>query len=177
QAAPGQPRHGHGEAAAVAAAVAGTGVPIAAPAAAAAIRRAGVAGSGSKPSIGQAAEAHPARSPGMVEGHVGGAGRAGAGHTAGFGPRPASAAAEVAEAQMGSLARGAGIAAAERAGSGGMIPPMGAAVGKRGEDTEHRRPAYLIEMNDVFADGRLVAPAVIGEDSPKQGGPGQGGPS
>src|SRR5262249_44460804 len=79
--APPQPQHGNGEAAAVAAAVAGAGVPIAAPAAAAAIRRAREAASGPKPGIGRVTEAPPARLPGMAEGHVGGAGRVGAGHT------------------------------------------------------------------------------------------------
>ena len=59
-------------------------------------------------------------------------GRAGAGHVGGFGPRPSSAAADIAE--------------------------------------DHRRPSYLIEMDDVFADGRKVAPAVIGGDPPGHGG-------
>jgi hypothetical protein len=51
-----------------------------------------------------------------------------------------------------------------------MMAPVGAAGGKRGEDSEHHRPSYLIEMDDIFTDGRKVAPAVIGEDPAGQGG-------
>jgi hypothetical protein len=51
-----------------------------------------------------------------------------------------------------------------------MMAPMGAAGGKGGEDSEHRRPSYLIEMDDIFSDGRNVAPAVIGDDPAGQGG-------
>jgi hypothetical protein len=47
---------------------------------------------------------------------------------------------------------------------------MGAAGGKGGEDSEHRRPSYLIEMDDIFSDGRKVAPAVIGDDPAGPGG-------
>jgi hypothetical protein len=47
---------------------------------------------------------------------------------------------------------------------------VGAGRGKGSEDVEHRRPSYLIEMDDVFTDGRKVAPAVIGEDSSGHGG-------
>jgi hypothetical protein len=45
---------------------------------------------------------------------------------------------------------------------------MGARRGKDGEDSEYRRPSYLIEMDDIFTDGRKVAPAVIGADPPDQ---------
>jgi hypothetical protein len=48
------------------------------------------------------------------------------------------------------------------------MAPVGVAGGKRGEDCEHRRPPYLIEMDDIFTDGRKVAPAVIGADPPEQ---------
>ncbi len=54
------------------------------------------------------------------------------------------------------------------AGAGDLVAPMGAAGGKRGEDSEHRRPSYLIEMDDIFTDARKVAPAVIGADPPEQ---------
>jgi hypothetical protein len=50
------------------------------------------------------------------------------------------------------------------------MAPLGGGRGKDGEETEHRRPSYLIEMDDIFADGRKVAPAVIGEDPAGQGG-------
>lgn len=36
--------------------------------------------------------------------------------------------------------------------------------GSSGEDKEHQRPHYLIEMNDIYGDDRKVAPPVIGED-------------
>jgi hypothetical protein len=81
-----------------------------------------------------------------------------------------SAVADVAAGRMGGLARGASAVAAERAGLGGLILPIGAAGGKSGEDSEHRRPSYLIEIDDIFTDGRKVAPAVIGEDPPGHGG-------
>ena len=68
------------------------------------------------------------------------------------------------------MSRGAGAAVAGRAGAGDMMAPVGAAGGKGGEDSEHRRPSYLIEMDDIFSDGRKVAPAVIGDDSAGQGG-------
>jgi hypothetical protein len=51
-----------------------------------------------------------------------------------------------------------------------MMAPLGAPGGKGGEDSEHRRPSYLIEVDDIFTDGRKVAPAVIGDDSTGQGG-------
>ena len=102
-------------------------------------------------------------------GYPSGVGR-GPEHPAAFGPRPSGAAAEAAESRAGSLGRGTGVAAAGRAGSGEMMAPVGAGRGKGGEDSEHRRPSYLIEMDDIFADGRKVAPAVIGEDPAGQGG-------
>lgn len=48
------------------------------------------------------------------------------------------------------------------------MAPMGAVTGKGGADSEHRRPSYLVEMDDIFSDGRKVAPAVIGQDPPEQ---------
>jgi hypothetical protein len=102
-------------------------------------------------------------------GHLSGAGR-GAGHPASFGPRPSAGAAEVAESRTSGLGRGAGVPAAGRAGSAEMMAPMGAGRGKGGEDFEHRRPSYLIEMDDIFTDGRKVAPPVIGADPAGQGG-------
>ena len=68
------------------------------------------------------------------------------------------------------MSRGASAVTAGRAGPGELMAPMGAAGGKAGEDSEHRRPSYLIEMDDIFTDGRKVAPPVIGEDSAGQGG-------
>ena len=34
---------------------------------------------------------------------------------------------------------------------------------------ERRRPSYLIEMEDIFTDGRKVAPPVIGEEPLERG--------
>jgi hypothetical protein len=44
-------------------------------------------------------------------------------------------------------------------------PPAGTA--QRGEDVEHRHPSYLVETEDIWGDGRHVAPPVIGEDPPE----------
>ncbi len=100
---------------------------------------------------------------------AGGVGRGGAGvrSTTEFGPRPAGAAAPVAESRMGAgLGRGgAGGVPGGRAGD--LISPIGGARGQGGEDTEHRRPSYLIELDDIFTDGRKVAPPVIGGDPPE----------
>lgn len=64
-----------------------------------------------------------------------------------------------------------GGATGGRGGGGGLggVPLAGAGTGRGqgGEDSEHRRPSYLIEMDDVFNDGRKVAPPVIGEDPPE----------
>lgn len=42
---------------------------------------------------------------------------------------------------------------------------MGAAgaKGEGGEDIEHKAASYLEETEDIFGDGHMVAPAVIGE--------------
>lgn len=154
-----------GQVAAGAAAAAAASVPIMAPIVGGDAQLARRAGSGVRPGGGRA-----------VSGYVGGTGHSGTGGSAAdFGPRRSGAAAEVTEGRMGTgLGRG-GVAGAGRAGLGGLLPPslmppMGGGRGKDGEDTEHRRPSYLIEMDDVFTDGRKVAPPVIGEDPPERGG-------
>ena len=54
-------------------------------------------------------------------------------------------------------------APASRTGSGhGFFPMAGAA---RPADQEHRRPSYLVDDTDVFADDRWFAPPVIGGDA------------
>ncbi|XVS64169.1 PPE domain-containing protein [Actinosynnema sp. CA-299493] len=87
--------------------------------------------------------------PGGSAGTLGDAGRSGAG---GFGPG-------------GSGGLG-GAGAAGRGGPGGMGAGMGAgAGGARGqgdEDKEHKAASYLVETEDVFGDGTMVAPPVIG---------------
>ncbi|MGH8940109.1 MAG: PPE domain-containing protein, partial [Actinomycetes bacterium] len=62
--------------------------------------------------------------------------------------------------------RGASGVPGGRAGPGDLLAPVGGGRGNGGEGTERRRPSYLIEMDDIFTDGRKVAPPVIGEDSP-----------
>ncbi|MEO7195822.1 MAG: PPE domain-containing protein [Pseudonocardiaceae bacterium] len=131
-----------------------------------------VAEAASVPAMGQiAGEARPARgASGGIRlgggGYPGSGGWGGASHSAEFGPRPSAVAGE------GPLAvnsgRGATSVGAGRADPGGMLAPMGGGRGPGGEDSEHRRPSYLIELDDVFADGRKVAPAVIGEDPPER---------
>ncbi len=67
-------------------------------------------------------------------------------------------------ATAGLAGRGPGVGA----GVGGAFPPMvGGGRGKGAEDTEHRRPSYLVETEDIWGDGHRVAPAVIGEDPPE----------
>jgi hypothetical protein len=151
------PQQGGGQIAAAAAAAVAGSVPIAAPIAENLARRPR-AGEVETRAAGGARVAG-GRLAGV--GQVGGAGRASASQE--FGPRPSSAAAEV-------VGRGGNTAAAGRAAPGEMVAPMGAAGGKGGEDSEHRRPSYLIEMDGIFSDGRKVAPAVIGDDPTGQGG-------
>ncbi|MBW4715749.1 hypothetical protein [Saccharothrix obliqua] len=86
--------------------------------------------------------------PGGTSGMLGEAGRSGAG---GFGP---------------SGGGGLGGAAGARGGMGGagMGGGMGAGAGRgQGEeDKEHKSASYLVETEDVFGDGTMVAPPVIG---------------
>jgi hypothetical protein len=44
---------------------------------------------------------------------------------------------------------------------------VGGGQSRGGEDSEHQRPSYLIETEDIWGDGRRVAPPVIGEDPPE----------
>jgi len=104
-----------------------------------------------------------------------GGGRAGGGD--GFGPRGSGSnplgrggfgATDAAERVAG--AGGAGKAVGGTAGRGlgaGGFPMAGAGRGQGAEDTEHRRPSYLMETEDIWGDGRKVAPPVIGEDPPE----------
>jgi hypothetical protein len=175
-------QHAGGQVAAAAAAVAG--VPIMAPLVEGGARR--VAGGAGRLGAGRAAGYPSGAEPSSGGVHPSGGGRAGAGnfgprptaHPGEFGPRPSahladlssrpSGSVEAAEERVGGLGRGGGAGAAGRLGAGDVMTPVGA-TGNRGEDSEHRRPSYLVEMNDIFSDGRKVAPAVIGEDAPEQG--------
>ncbi|MCP2257988.1 hypothetical protein LX15_001675 [Streptoalloteichus tenebrarius] len=55
-------------------------------------------------------------------------------------------------------------ASAGRPGASGPAGAAGAhgARGQGGEDKEHKRPNYLVEMEDIYDDGTKVAPPVIG---------------
>lgn len=113
---------------------------------------------------------------GGAGGRFGGGGAAGG--QAGFGPRGSGGAAgggsAGGSAAQGGMGRGGGAGGGAAGARGGMGGGMGGGMmgagagrGRGGEDTEHERPSYLIEMNDVFNDGRKVAPPVIGEDPPE----------
>ena len=76
-------------------------------------------------------------------------------------PRPAVPEAEPAPRPAAVSAEGE-RAAAGRTGSGhGILPMSGAA---RPVDQEHRRPGYLLDDTDAFADDRWFPPPVIGGD-------------
>lgn len=111
--------------------------------------------------------------PGGVGGRPGG----GSGGGASFGPRGSGAVGAGAgdgrwgagpgSGGPGGAGLGGGAAGARGGGGPGGVPLAGAGRGQGGADSEHRRPSYLIEMDDVFNDGRKVAPPVIGEDPPE----------
>ncbi|WP_157767954.1 PPE domain-containing protein [Actinosynnema pretiosum] len=61
---------------------------------------------------------------------------------------------------LGGVAAGRGGAAAGGMGAGGMGAAGGRGNGE--EDKEHKTASYLQETEDVFGDGTLVAPPVIG---------------
>lgn len=52
-------------------------------------------------------------------------------------------------------------------GGGAFAPMAGGARGQGSDESEHRRPSYLVETEDIWGDGRRVAPPVIGEDPPE----------
>lgn len=118
------------------------------------------------------------RGAGNVGGRPGAPGGPGGGGN--FGPRgsggvtagPGTAGGN--EGRAGGAGLGGGASAGRGGGGPGGVPggvPVGGAGagrGKGGEDTEHQRPSWLIEMNDIFSDGRKVAPPVIGVDPPER---------
>lgn len=107
-------------------------------------------GGGGGGGLGGAAAARGAGGPGgMGSGFGGAAGVAGEqGRGAGgFGPAGAGAA-------------GAGGRGAAGMGAGGM--GAGAGRGQGEEDKEHKSASYLEETEDIFGDGTMVAPPVIG---------------
>ncbi|MGH4016764.1 MAG: PPE domain-containing protein [Pseudonocardiaceae bacterium] len=102
-------------------------------------------------------------------GGLGGRAGSGSGGGPGFGPRGSGSG--VVGAGEGRVGAGPGSGAGGAAGRGGVsgVPLAGAGAGRgqSGDDAEHRRPSYLIETDDIFGDGRKVAPPVIGEDPPE----------
>ncbi|MCR3749707.1 PPE domain-containing protein [Lentzea californiensis] len=111
----------------------------------------GVGGGPGGGGLGGAAAAKGMGGPGGMGGGFGGAagvtgdGRGGAG---GFGPSGAGAA--------GAAGRGG----AAGMGAGGM--GAGGGRGEGAEDSEHKSASYLQETEDIFGDGTMVAPPVIG---------------
>jgi len=95
----------------------------------------------------------------------------GPGGSAGSGQGAASGAAKpggigAAEAAAGRGGGGAGAAGAARAGGmGAGMAGAGGNKGQGGEDSEHNRPAYLVEgdPDEVFGNNERTAPPVIGE--------------
>ncbi|MEU4769604.1 hypothetical protein AB0H12_40915 [Actinosynnema sp. NPDC023794] len=112
------------------------------------------------------------RGPGGGPGGMTAAGRGGMGGMGGFGPGgSAGTLGEAGRTGAGGFGPGGsgglgGAGAAGRGGPGGMGAGMGAgAGGARGqgdEDKEHKAASYLVETEDVFGDGTMVAPPVIG---------------
>ncbi|MDX3662837.1 PPE domain-containing protein [Streptomyces sp. ID05-26A] len=99
--------------------------------------------------LGGAAAAKGMGGPGGMGGNFGGAaGVAGSGAGGGFGPAGAGAA--------GAAGRGG----AAGMGAGGM--GAGGQRGEGGDDAEHKSASYLQETEDIFGDGTMVAPPVIG---------------
>jgi hypothetical protein len=87
--------------------------------------------------------------------------RRGAGRGLGGGARFGAGGVTAAEA-----AAGRGVAGARGGGAGLGGVPLGAGTGKGDEDTEHQRPAWLVEDDpeSLFGSDELTAPAVLGVD-------------
>ncbi|WP_433266259.1 hypothetical protein ACQPZF_40375 [Actinosynnema sp. CS-041913] len=99
---------------------------------------------------GMAAAGRGGFGPGGGAGMLGDAGRSGVG---GFGPS-GSGGGGLGGGGVGGRGGAAGMAA------GGM--GAGAGQGQGDEDKEHKAASYLVETEDVFGDGTMVAPPVIG---------------
>ncbi|MFD4639447.1 PPE domain-containing protein [Lentzea sp. NPDC058436] len=100
--------------------------------------------------LGGAAAARGMGGPGGMGSNFGGAAGvagSGAGGAGGFGP-------------SGGAAGAAGRGGAAGMGAGGM--GAGGARGDGAEDSEHKSASYLQETEDIFGDGTMVAPPVIG---------------
>lgn len=89
----------------------------------------------------------------------------GAGRGLGGGARFGAGGVTAAEA-----AAGRGVAGARGGGAGLGGVPLGAGTGKGDEDTEHQRPAWLVEDDpeSLFGSDELTAPAVLGVDEDEE---------
>ncbi|GAA3431404.1 WXG100 family type VII secretion target [Kutzneria kofuensis] len=96
-------------------------------------------------------------------GYRGGAGGMGSSATSSAAKPGAGPATGAGSAAEGAGARG-GMGATGGAGQSGMSPGAAGRGGKKEEDKEHKRPTFLVETDDVFGDGQMVAPTVIGEN-------------
>jgi hypothetical protein len=124
-------------------------------------------GGGGAPGLGIAGGFGPGGGGGGTgggAGYRGGAGAAGgsSSSTSSAKPGAGSQAGAGAMGEEGAGARGGMGAAGGNAGGAGM--GAGGRGGKKEEDKEHKRPTFLVETDDVFGDGQMVAPTVIGEN-------------
>jgi hypothetical protein len=124
-------------------------------------------GGGGAPGLGVAGGFGPGGGGGGTgggAGYRGGAGAAGgsSSSTSSAKPGAGSQAGAGAMGEEGAGARGGMGAAGGNAGGAGM--GAGGRGGKKEEDKEHKRPTFLVETDDVFGDGQMVAPTVIGEN-------------
>jgi hypothetical protein len=117
---------------------------------------------------------------GLRPGVPGGSGGAASGFGPGGGLRGAGPGGSAGPGGPGGPGAGGGLAndgvhgrgspspgAASRGGAAGASGyPMGVGPGHREEDKEHRRPSYLVESEDMWGEGTLVAPPVLGEEPP-----------
>lgn len=106
----------------------------------------------------------------------GGASGGGAGYRGGAGGLGGSSSSTSASAKPGAgSSTGAGAMGEEGAGArggmgvagggnAGMSPGASGRGGKKEDDKEHKRPTFLVETDDVFGEGQMVAPTVIGEN-------------
>jgi hypothetical protein len=125
-------------------------------------------GQGGNPALGIAGGFGPGGggSTGGGSGYRGGVGGSGSTSSTSSSAKPGagSSAGAGTMGEEGAGARG-GMGAAGSGGSAGMSPGASGRGGKKEEDKEHKRPTFLVETDDVFGEGQMVAPTVIGENS------------
>ncbi|MGH3910179.1 MAG: hypothetical protein ACRDRM_05045, partial [Pseudonocardiaceae bacterium] len=86
-----------------------------------------------------------------------GSGGLGASNAMGRGGFGSAGAAGAAESAVGA-GKGAAGMAGRGPGGGAFAPMAGGARGQGSDESEHRRPSYLVETEDIWGDGRRVAP-------------------